>query len=71
MLIAAVVMPKRQPELFAFIKGFEAQYAVPLEPIYTGKMMFGLSDLIKNNYFSEGTRILAIHSGGLQADTKK
>ncbi|MFX6285219.1 1-aminocyclopropane-1-carboxylate deaminase/D-cysteine desulfhydrase, partial [Acinetobacter baumannii] len=51
-------------------KGFEAQYAVPLEPIYTGKMMFGLSDLIKNNYFSEGTRILAIHSGGLQADIR-
>ncbi len=38
---------KTSPELFAFIKGFEAQYAVPLEPIYTGKMMFGLSDLIK------------------------
>ncbi|KWB03161.1 1-aminocyclopropane-1-carboxylate deaminase [Acinetobacter baumannii] len=61
---------KTSPELFAFIKGFEAQYAVPLEPIYTGKMMFGLSDLIKNNYFSEGTRILAIHSGGLQADIR-
>jgi len=61
---------KTSPELFAFIKGFEAQYAVPLEPIYTGKMMFGLSDLIKNNYFPVGTRILAIHSGGLQADIR-
>ncbi len=61
---------KTSPELFAFIESFEAKYAVPLEPIYTGKMMFGLFDLIKNHYFPEGTRILAIHSGGLQADIR-
>ncbi|MCH2003117.1 1-aminocyclopropane-1-carboxylate deaminase/D-cysteine desulfhydrase [Acinetobacter seifertii] len=61
---------KISPELFAFIESFEAKYAVPLEPIYTGKMMFGLFDLIKNHYFPEGTRILAIHSGGLQADIR-
>ena len=61
---------KTSPELLAFIDSFEEQHAVPLEPIYTGKMMFGLFDLIKNNYFSEGTRILAIHSGGLQADIR-
>ncbi|MGB9040147.1 MAG: pyridoxal-phosphate dependent enzyme [Acinetobacter calcoaceticus] len=61
---------KTSPELFAFIQNFEEQHAVPLEPIYTGKMMLGLFDLIKNNYFPEGTRILAIHSGGLQADIR-
>lgn len=61
---------KTSPELLAFIENFEEQHAVPLESIYTGKMMFGLFDLIKNNYFSEGTRILAIHSGGLQADIR-
>lgn len=61
---------KTSPELFAFIESFEAKYAVPLEPIYTGKMMFGLFNLIKNHYFPEGTRILAIHSGGLQADIR-
>ena len=61
---------KTSPELLAFIQNFEEQHAVPLEPIYTGKMMFGLFDLIKNNYFSAGTRILAIHSGGLQADIR-
>ncbi|MNF09180.1 1-aminocyclopropane-1-carboxylate deaminase [compost metagenome] len=61
---------KTSPELFTFIQNFEEQYTVPLEPIYTGKMMFGLFDLIKNNYFPEGTRILAIHSGGLQADIR-
>jgi len=61
---------KTSPELFAFIESFEAKYAVPIEPIYTGKMMFGLFDLMKNHYFPEGTRILAIHSGGLQADIR-
>ncbi|QWZ60321.1 pyridoxal-phosphate dependent enzyme [Acinetobacter pittii] len=61
---------KTSPELLAFIENFEEQHALPLEPIYTGKMMFGLFDLIKNNYFSKGTRILAIHSGGLQADIR-
>jgi 1-aminocyclopropane-1-carboxylate deaminase/D-cysteine desulfhydrase-like pyridoxal-dependent ACC family enzyme len=61
---------KTSPELLAFIQKFEEQHAVPLEPIYTGKMMFGLFDLIKNNYFPEGTRILAIHSGGLQGKIK-
>lgn len=61
---------KTSPELLAFIQKFEEQHAVPLEPIYTGKMMFGLFDLIKNNYFPEGTRILAIHSGGLQGNIK-
>ncbi|PPC04634.1 pyridoxal-phosphate dependent enzyme [Acinetobacter pittii] len=61
---------KTSPELLAFIEIFEEQHSVPLEPIYTGKMMFGLFDLIKNNYFAEGTRILAIHSGGLQADIR-
>jgi len=56
--------------VYALLMSNREQHAVPLEPIYTGKMMFGLFDLIKNNYFSEGTRILAIHSGGLQADIR-
>ncbi len=42
---------KTSPELLAFIENFEEQHAVPLEPIYTGKMMFGLFDLIKTIIF--------------------
>jgi 1-aminocyclopropane-1-carboxylate deaminase len=52
--------------LVAFINEFYSQYAVPLDPVYTGKMMFGIMDLIKKDCFSNGTRILAIHTGGLQ-----
>ena len=36
------------------------------DPIYTGKMLFGILDLVKKDMFSEGTKILAIHTGGIQ-----
>lgn len=52
--------------LIAFMNQFYQKYQIPLDPVYTGKMMFGLIDLIKNQYFPEHSKILAIHSGGLQ-----
>lgn len=57
---------KTTPELFEFIEMFESTYQIPIEPIYTAKMLFGIFELIKKNYFKSGTRILAIHTGGLQ-----
>jgi len=39
---------------------------VPLDPIYTGKMVFGVIDLISKNYFPAHSKILLIHTGGLQ-----
>ncbi|KAA8734445.1 1-aminocyclopropane-1-carboxylate deaminase/D-cysteine desulfhydrase [Acinetobacter qingfengensis] len=57
---------KTTTELLNFIKDFKQDYSIPLEPIYTGKMMMGISDLIQQNYFPPNTRILVIHSGGLQ-----
>lgn len=53
-------------ELIEFIKKFEEINNIPLDPVYTGKMMFGVFDLIKKNYFKEGTKIIAVHTGGLQ-----
>jgi 1-aminocyclopropane-1-carboxylate deaminase len=53
-------------ELIEFIKQFENQFNIPLDPIYTAKMMFGIMDLIKKNFFEAGSTILAIHTGGLQ-----
>ncbi len=53
-------------ELIRFINAFYAKYKIPLDPVYTGKMMFGIDDLVKNNYFPKGSKILAIHTGGLQ-----
>lgn len=58
---------KYTPELIHFINSFKHQYGIALDPIYTGKMMFGLFEMIKSGQFSKNTRILAIHTGGLQA----
>ena len=57
---------KTTPELLHFITQFEKKYAIPIEQIYTGKMMFGIFDLIKKDYFPTNSKIMAIHSGGLQ-----
>ena len=53
-------------ELIQFINAFYQQYQIPLDPIYTGKMLFGIFDLIKTNQWVWEKKILVIHSGGLQ-----
>lgn len=57
---------KVNADLIKFINKFKKDYKIPLDPVYTGKMMFGIFDLIKNNYFPKGSKILVIHTGGLQ-----
>jgi 1-aminocyclopropane-1-carboxylate deaminase len=53
-------------ELIGFLNAFYDEYQLPLDPIYTGKMMFGVLDLIQQNYFPPHSKLLAIHTGGLQ-----
>ncbi len=53
-------------QLIRFINEFKESTGIPLDPVYTGKMMFGILDLLKEGYFKENSRILAIHTGGLQ-----
>jgi 1-aminocyclopropane-1-carboxylate deaminase len=57
---------KWQPELIHFINDFKAKYNIALDPIYTGKMMYGIFDLVKKGYFERGSTIVAVHTGGLQ-----
>ena len=57
---------KINEELVRFINDFYHQTKIPLDPIYTGKMMFGIVDLIQKGYFPNGAKIMAIHTGGLQ-----
>ena len=57
---------KVNQELVAFINHFYSENKIPLDPIYTGKMVFGILDLIQKNYFREHSKILLIHTGGLQ-----
>jgi 1-aminocyclopropane-1-carboxylate deaminase len=57
---------KINEELISLINEFKSNYQIPLDPIYTGKMMYGIFDLMEKGFFPKGSKILAIHTGGLQ-----
>ncbi len=57
---------KIPPHLLTFIEDFETSYDVPLDPVYTGKAMFKLTQMIEKGNFSLTDKILFIHTGGLQ-----
>jgi 1-aminocyclopropane-1-carboxylate deaminase len=57
---------KVNEELISFLNNFYKKTTIPLDPIYTGKMVFGILDLIEKKYFKKGSKILLIHTGGLQ-----
>lgn len=52
--------------LIRFVQNFYFEFKIPIEPIYTGKAFFGVMDLLKNDYFYQNSKILIIHTGGLQ-----
>ncbi|WP_104469961.1 1-aminocyclopropane-1-carboxylate deaminase/D-cysteine desulfhydrase [Acinetobacter indicus] len=57
---------KTTPELIQFIQSFEQRYNIPLEQVYTGKMLRGIFDLIDQDKIGPDQKILLIHTGGLQ-----
>jgi len=57
---------KVNKELIDFINQFNQEQGIPLDPVYTGKLMFGVIKMIEANYFTKNTKILVIHTGGLQ-----
>jgi 1-aminocyclopropane-1-carboxylate deaminase/D-cysteine desulfhydrase-like pyridoxal-dependent ACC family enzyme len=59
---------KKSEELMAFLNEFYRRHSIPLDFVYTGKMMFGIDDLIRKNYFPRGSDVLCIHTGGLQGN---
>jgi 1-aminocyclopropane-1-carboxylate deaminase len=52
--------------LIDFINQFKIQHGISLDPIYTGKLFYGLFDMIEKGYFPKNTTIVAVHTGGLQ-----
>ena len=58
---------KYSAELLGFTRQFRARHGVLLDPIYTGKLLFGVLDLIGKDYFRRGSTVVAIHTGGQQA----
>jgi 1-aminocyclopropane-1-carboxylate deaminase len=55
-------------ELLRFMNSFHKENQVPLDIVYTSKMMYGIHEMLHNNEFSSCDRILCIHTGGLQGN---
>jgi 1-aminocyclopropane-1-carboxylate deaminase/D-cysteine desulfhydrase-like pyridoxal-dependent ACC family enzyme len=60
---------KKTEELISFMNDFYEQNKIALDFVYTAKMMFGVNDLIQKKYFPKGSRILCVHTGGLQGNS--
>lgn len=59
---------KTTPALHTFIRRMKDEFALPLDAVYTGKMMFGILDMLKAGKFKAGSTVLALHTGGLQGN---
>ena len=59
---------KKTAALIAFMNSFYIRHQVPTDFVYTAKLMYALDDMLHSGFFPAGSRILAIHSGGLQGN---
>lgn len=59
---------KKNNQLFTFMNHFYEQTGIPTDFVYTGKLLFAVNDLVNRDYFPPGSRLLVIHSGGLQGN---
>jgi 1-aminocyclopropane-1-carboxylate deaminase len=57
---------KTNEEYLSFISWFYTKTSIPVDPVYNGKVVYGLMDLIGKGYFKQGTSLLWLHTGGLQ-----
>lgn len=53
-------------ELMTFIKSFQTRTTIILDSVYMGKLLYGIYDLVTKNYFGSGSKIIVLHTGGLQ-----
>ena len=59
---------KHTPTLIAFMNQLYQQYLLPTDFVYTAKMMYGVLDMIRNDFFKAGSNIVCVHTGGLQGN---
>ncbi len=59
---------KKTETLIQFMNKCWQQFHLPLDFVYTAKMLFGIIDRIKDGYFPPGSNILCLHTGGLQGN---
>lgn len=61
---------KSPPELLQFCRDFYQQTHIAIEPVYSGKLFYALRDLCRKQFFPAGSRILLLHTGGMQGARK-
>jgi 1-aminocyclopropane-1-carboxylate deaminase len=54
--------------LIQFMNNWYKQSGMPTDFVYTGKLFFATNDLLEKDFFPKGSKILIIHSGGLQGN---
>lgn len=59
---------RKTGELLRFMNSIYQKHELPTDFVYTGKLLFGLMHLVQNDHFQPGSRILMVHSGGLQGN---
>ena len=59
---------RHTPALLQFMNQFYHQHGIPTDFVYTAKLFFAVNDLVSQDYFPAGSRLLLIHSGGLQGN---
>ena len=59
---------KKNDILLAFMNHFFTQTKIPTDFVYTGKLFYAMMDMVERNYFPTGSRLLVVHSGGLQGN---
>src|SRR5436190_15416739 len=59
---------KHPPELVTFMNAFYQFTKIPTDLVYTSKLFFGLLELIQEGSIKPGSKICAVHSGGLQGN---
>lgn len=59
---------KWNDELIDFMNDFNNSNNIPLDMVYTAKMMYGVCQLLAEGYFAKQARVLCVHTGGLQGN---
>ncbi|MEM9824493.1 MAG: pyridoxal-phosphate dependent enzyme [Bacteroidota bacterium] len=59
---------RHNAQLIELMQCFYQDFQIPLDPIYTGKLFYGIFELIREGFFPKGSTVVALHSGGLQGN---
>jgi 1-aminocyclopropane-1-carboxylate deaminase len=59
---------KKDPIIFNFMNQLWQRQQLPTDFVYTAKMLYGVYDMMNNGFFAPGSRVLCIHTGGLQGN---